>query len=254
MSSQIDWAGWLRRWDEQQTGYLPAREERYTAMLDVVDALLPDTFQAVDLACGPGSLSKRLLERFPQAQCIAVDLDPVLLAVGRGALGNVGGRLRWHEADIMDANWFADFGELQVDAVLTTTALHWLPVERLLYLYRQLGELIRPGGVLLNGDHMSFSPNMPIFGDIAQKVKDHRRKSAFADEGTENWEGWWEALRKTPGLGDLFDERDRRFTWREDAWVDPGYDLQKVALEEAGFKEVGSIWQNMDDRVLLAIR
>lgn len=254
MGNHIDWAGWLRRWDKQQTGYLAGREERYNAMLDVVDALLPDEFLAVDLASGPGSLSQRLLNRFPRARCIAIDLDPVLLAVGRGALGSMNGRLRWHEADIMEESWLDELRETQVDAVLTTTALHWLPVERLIYLFRQLGELVRPGGVVLNGDHMSFSPNMPVFEGVSQTVKELRRKMAFEEQGIENWEGWWDALRNIPGLGDLFDERDRRFAWRENAWVNPGYDFQKAALEEAGFVEVGIIWQNMDNRVLMAIR
>jgi len=37
----LDWQGWLRRWDAQQTGYIPDREDRFTAMLDVLEALLP---------------------------------------------------------------------------------------------------------------------------------------------------------------------------------------------------------------------
>ncbi|HET6445064.1 MAG TPA: class I SAM-dependent methyltransferase, partial [candidate division Zixibacteria bacterium] len=64
-------------------------------MLDVLDALLSEKFLAIDLACGPGSLSQRLLARFPKAHCISVDLDPVLLAVGQGALGTMNGRRPW---------------------------------------------------------------------------------------------------------------------------------------------------------------
>lgn len=75
----------------------------------------------------------------------------------------MGGRLRWHEADIKEENWLDDLGVDQVDAVLTSTALHWLPVERLIYLYHQLGQLVRPGGVVLNGDHMPYSTNIPVF-------------------------------------------------------------------------------------------
>jgi hypothetical protein len=36
----IDWSDWLRRWDRQQEGYLPDREERFAAMLDVLDVQL----------------------------------------------------------------------------------------------------------------------------------------------------------------------------------------------------------------------
>lgn len=91
----IDWPAWLRRWDAQQEGYVPEREARFTAMFDVLAELLPASFVALDLACGPGSISQRLLARFPGARAVAVDVDPVMLALGHGALGTVDGRLRW---------------------------------------------------------------------------------------------------------------------------------------------------------------
>ncbi len=78
----VDWQGWLRRWDAQQTGYVPEREQRFAVMLDALAVLLPERFVALDLACGPGSLSQRLLARFPQARSVAVDMDPVMLALG----------------------------------------------------------------------------------------------------------------------------------------------------------------------------
>jgi len=62
--AQVDWQSWLQRWDIQQTGYLSDRGARFKAMLDVLDALLPETFVALDLACGPGAISQRLLARF----------------------------------------------------------------------------------------------------------------------------------------------------------------------------------------------
>ena len=223
MGENIDWGWWLEQWDRQQTGYLPDRERRYAAMFDVLEAQLPEEFTAVDLASGPGSL------------------------------GDMGGRLRWVEVDINEESWVESLDVEQVDAILSTTALHWLPVERLINLYRQLSQLIRPGGVLLNGDHMSFAANMPGFNQVAEAVKDRRRSTFFNEQGIENWQGWWDALRSEQGLKDLFKQRDRRFVWREDVWADPGYELQVAALKEVGFAEVGTIWQNMDNRVLMAI-
>ena len=133
--TSVDWHQWLERWDVQQTGYLPDREARFTAMLDVLEVLLPATFVAVDLACGPGAISQRLLTRFPQARCIAVDLDPVLLTMGQSVLGTMDGRLRWVKADLRMSTWRDQLGETQVDAVLSTTVLHWLAAEHLVRLY-----------------------------------------------------------------------------------------------------------------------
>src|SRR4051795_13543883 len=75
---------WITRWDRQQEGYLPDREERFTALIDAVAAGAgrPDPV-VLDLGCGPGSLSTRLLDRIPEASVVAIDTDPLLMTLGR---------------------------------------------------------------------------------------------------------------------------------------------------------------------------
>jgi SAM-dependent methyltransferase len=250
-----DWQRWLHRWDEQQTGYLPDREKRFTAMLDALEALMPVEFVALDLCCGPGSISQRLLTRFPQARCIAADLDPVLLAMGQAVLGNWQGRLRWVEVNLIETPNLAEvIGETQVDAVLSTTALHWLPVETLVLVYRQLGQLVRSGGVLLNGDHINFGPHMAAFQQVAEHVKKRQQEDTFEKQGVENWEQWWAALAAEPDMTALLEERKRRFTWGPEKLIAPIVDIHEAALRDAGFREVGVIWQHMDNRVMMAVR
>lgn len=254
LSAAVDWAGWLQRWDVQQSAYLPDREGRFNAMLDVLDILLPEDFVALDLACGPGAISQRLLARFPKAHSIAVDLDPVLLTMGQAVLGNMGGRLRWVEADLMTPEWVGRLGASQVDAVLSTTALHWLAPEYLTRVYRELGELVRPGGVFLNGDNLKFGPQLPSFQKVAQALTERTRIEAFERRGLEDWENWWKALQAEPSLKELFAERERRFAWKTSGWHAPIFDLHVAALRDGGFREVGVIWQNAENRVLMAVR
>lgn len=253
VAHDIDWSAWLQRWDRQQQGYLPAREERFAIMFDALEGLLPSEFVALDLACGPGSLSQRLLARFPAARCLALDLDPVLLTLGRNALGDIGGRLRWIEADIRDASWTAHLGVSQVDAVLTTTALHWLRPEHLLPLYEQLAALLRPGGVFLNGDHLAFPPQQPGFRKLAQLASQHQEE-IIVRQGGETWTQWWEELAREPALAEAFAERERRFHWRDHGEVTHILDVHETALRNAGFREIGVLWQELDNRVLLAVR
>jgi trans-aconitate methyltransferase len=255
-TGEIDWIHWLARWDAQQAGYLPDREARFDAMLTVLEVLLPPDFVALDLCCGPGAISQRLLARFPHARTVAVDLDPVLLALGQGALGTMGGRLRWVDADLCEPGWVEHLGESHFDAVLSTTALHWLPIPDLVRVYHELGKLVRPGGIFLNGDNMKFSSHLSSLDRVAKSVRDHQwQDETFAQLGVENWAQWWDALRKEPALTDLLAERERRFAWRSpDNLVNAGRDLQHGALLEAGFCEVGIIWQRFDNCVLMAVR
>jgi SAM-dependent methyltransferase len=222
-------------------------------MLDALEVMLPSPFLALDLACGPGSLSQRLLDRFPEARCLAVDLDPVLLTLGRNALGEMDGRLRWIEADIRDPGWLSRLGVTQVDTVLTTTALHWLRPEALLPLYQQLATLIRPGGLFLNGDHLRFPPHQSSLQVLAEHIA-RRQEQAIVQQGGENWAQWWEALAQETVLAEEFAERERRFHWRDHGEVWQTLDLHEAALRNAGFREVGVCWQELDNRVLLAVR
>ncbi|MBW4518029.1 MAG: class I SAM-dependent methyltransferase [Timaviella obliquedivisa GSE-PSE-MK23-08B] len=187
------------------------------------------------------------LEHYP------IDYDPVLLAIGQGALGTMGNRLRWIEADLTQEVWVEQLGETQVDAVLTTTALHWLPIDRLVYLYQKLGQIVRPGGVFLNGDHLYFPPHLTTLQRLAKAMQTQQEKQAFSVENQEDWQQWWQAIGQELELKDLLTERHRRFQPRFTE-NEPTLAIHEAALQEAGFREVGTIWQQFDDQILLAIR
>ncbi|HEY9697609.1 MAG TPA: class I SAM-dependent methyltransferase [Trichocoleus sp.] len=250
---KINWHHWLERWDAQQSGYLPYREERFQIMLDAIAHLLPESFTAIDLACGPGAISQRLLNRFPQATCIAIDYDPVLLEIGQGVLGTIGDRLHWIEADLTQDDWLEQMGETQVDAVLTTTALHWLQIDQLVHLYQKLGQVIRPGGVFLNGDHLYFPPHLAIIQRLAKAVQTQQEEQAFSVKKQEDWQQWWQAIEQETELKELLIERHQRFQPRFTEH-EPTLVIHEAALQEAGFREVSTIWQRFDDRILLAVR
>ena len=179
----------------------------------------------------------------------------MMLAIGRGALGTVDGRLRWIEADLASPDWLAALGEKQTDAVLSTTALHWLEPEPLGRLYHDLACVLRPGGLFLNGDNMAFSPALPTLTRLSQRVLDEQwADAAFAARGIETAEQWWDALTLEPAFAALLIQRAERFAGKERQESPPGFDVHVTALREAGFREVGTIWQMLSSRVLLAVR
>ncbi|NJM07891.1 class I SAM-dependent methyltransferase [Candidatus Gracilibacteria bacterium] len=265
-TTTIDWQHWLQRWDEQQTRYLPEREERFTVMLDALAALLPPDFVALDLACGPGAISQRLLVRFPQACTIALDYNPVLLHLGRQALGTMGGRISWLAQSLNEPSWtepvqkaLAQLGRSQFDAVLSTTALHWLPIGQLTQVYNQLGALVRSGGVLLNGDHMAYPPSLPVFRQLATEHSALLRRVAFEEQGGEDYRQWWDAITQgwlaaDPSLQQLFDQYQANERGRNRSFSEPIELVHRAALIDAGFTQVDTLWQRYDNRVLLAVR
>src|ERR1700687_3303565 len=101
---------WIERWDRQQEVYMPDREDRFTALIDAVEAGAgrPDPL-VLDLGCGPGSLAVRLLGRLPSASVIGVAADPVTLALGRAGYAGVPG-LRFADLDLRESGWVSRLG------------------------------------------------------------------------------------------------------------------------------------------------
>src|SRR5579875_2528883 len=161
--SRDEAAEWIRRWDLQQENVMPDREDRFTALIDAVadGTGRPDPL-VVDLGCGPGSTSARLLGRIPGATVVAVDADPVMLTLARAAHdGNPS--VRFVSADLRRAGWSATLGlDRPADAAISTTALHWLSPGDLAAMYAELAGVLRPGGLLLNGDHLREDDSAPV--------------------------------------------------------------------------------------------
>jgi SAM-dependent methyltransferase len=251
-ASATDWTRWLERWEAQQTAYMPDREQRFTVIIGAVAALCGPSPHVVDLGAGPGSLSRRILEQVPGSRVTAIDMDPVLLAIGRHALGDQGGRLEWVDADLR-SRW-RPAGGGPVDAAVSTTALHWLQADALAGLYRHLATVLSPGGVFVNGDRLSFPPESPRIAAAVDDMRDGGRAVPASPSQAESWDDWWAAVQREPGLATEVAERGRRQHDHPDHDHQADVAFHVTSLREAGFVEVETIWQRYIDRVLVAVR
>jgi SAM-dependent methyltransferase len=242
---------WLDRWDRQQAGFMVDRERRFQLMFDALEAITGGgQLTVLDLGCGPGSLSVRLLDRLPAARVVAVDVDPVLLALGRAAHAGRD-RLRFVTADLRDAGWAEGLDlDGRVDGVLSTTALHWLSRPQLGRLYADLAGLVRPGGALLDGDRRHFGPEERRLAAAADEMTGRNRR----DPGVETWEAWWAAVRAVPDLAPLVAERDRMTHAGHHGRHDLLDDDHRTMLRAAGFAEANTLWQHGAERILVAVR
>jgi SAM-dependent methyltransferase len=254
---------WIERWDRQQEVYIARREERFTALVDAVEAGTgrPDPL-VLDLGCGPGSLAVRLLARLPRASVIAADADPVTLTLGRAAYGTVDG-LRFADVDLREPGWESGLGlpaGRPVDAVVSTTALHWLSGPQLRVLYAVLAGLLRPGGLFVDGDHLrrdkAASPALSALEHALEDREIQRQPAAGSARAAEDWEQWWRAVDADEGLADAVAQRAGRGLGASDHASADGVrlDTHVDALRGAGFAEAGPVWQYGTSRLLAAVR
>lgn len=251
---------WIERWDRQQEVYVAEREDRFTALIDAVEAGAgrPDPL-ILDLGCGPGSLGVRLLERLPGAVVIAVDADPVTLSLGRAAYDGVRG-LRFEDADLRMPGWSGRIGlppQRKLDAVVSTTALHWLSPAELTSLYADLAGLLKPGGLFLDGDHFRLDEvSSPVLSRLDREMEEQESRRRFPDARTgraEDWTQWWRAAEGDASLVVAAAERDHRGVGHHGS-ESVQFALHTAALGAAGFAEIGTLWQRGANRLLCAVR
>lgn len=242
----------LRAWDSQQAAYITHREARFEVMLDALASAITPGSTVLDLACGPGSLAQRVLRRFDSVRVVAVDYDPLLLELGRHALAEFGDRVEFIDVDLVDPDWMTALPSARIDAVASSTALHWLAPPVLTRLYQDLGRLLPPGGVFLNGDHLRLSDGRRLFAELAA-ADDRRSQERGRADGAMNWDEWFPAAMASGPWAAHGPERERRFADRPPN-PDLSVDFHVDALRVGGFVEAGTAWQHYDDYVILAQR
>lgn len=128
-----------------------AKAEVYETHADLQDgvaarlaSLLPDLVapRVLELGCGTGLLSRRLVARYPDGEFLLTDAAPEMI---RACRGNLEGSDASVSFEVMDAAAAVTYDDL--DLIVTSMMLHWLPdpVATLERLRRHLA----PGGVLL---------------------------------------------------------------------------------------------------------
>ncbi|GAA4590271.1 class I SAM-dependent methyltransferase [Actinoplanes octamycinicus] len=230
---------------------MPDREHRFDTMLTAVAAVTGGAPpRLLDLAGGTGSISLRTLARFPGARVTVLDQDPVLLAIAEGSLS---GRATVIDADLGDAGWRAKLPHDGFDAVLTATALHWLPAERTSALYAEIREVLRPDGIFVNADYMP-DEELPDFSRRLADQARAERNARYAAGAALSWTDWWARAAADEALAGKVAERERIYPAGHAAEWNPPAAWHLDALRAAGYRECGLLWRGGTDAAVLGVR
>jgi trans-aconitate 2-methyltransferase len=125
-------------WDAEQ--YLKYSDQRSRPFVDLLAQVRPmDANRIADLGCGPGNLTRTLIDRWPKARVLGVDHSPEMLQQAKPL--SVPGRLDFVQADI--ESWSP---ELPVDLIVSNAALQWVSDHE--PLLTRLANMLAPGGTL----------------------------------------------------------------------------------------------------------
>ena len=124
------------RWNPST--YLEFAAERARPFHDLMARVHPESPEmVVDLGCGPGNLTRTLVDRWPTATVLGVDSSPAMIEAA--AQEPSAARLRFIVGDLRD--WTP---EAPVDVLVSNATLQWVPGH--LALLPRLVGWVRPGG------------------------------------------------------------------------------------------------------------
>lgn len=242
-----DWPAWAAIWEARMQAFFPQRAACIEAMLTVLAELLPPgPWRLLDLGAGTGTLAGDLLARFPDATVTALDLDPVLMTIGRGALGTADARLTWVQADLRAPDWQTSLADgPPFDAVLSLATLHHFAPREVAAIYGVLADLITPGGLLLNAEGLAAGPPA---SRLARSFDAARRR------GSPPADGFWEAITADPALASAVAERETLRSRMRGAGRAASAEAHCRALRRAGFDEAAVAWRYLDEALVVGLR
>lgn len=154
----------------------------YNNLLHCFSDQLPDDFtpkHILDLGCGPGSVSKLLLQNFPNASFTLVDASNEMITLCKTQF--IHDNFNFHESYFKEFH----FPENHFDLVVASFSLHHCEPEEKQFLFDQIYKALRPGGILAISD-LFIHKNDEDHPVLIEEWKSHVF-SNHEDDETWNW-------------------------------------------------------------------
>lgn len=138
----------------QVRGGIPYGADQVLVMLQLIKHFTPNPRRIMDLGCGNGFLAEIVLRTYPQAHAILLDHSEAMLEQAREHVKEYMDRCQIVLGDLEDPILqYAEPGS--IDCVVSGFAIHHLPHPRKKALYQEIYELLTPGGILVNIEHVA---------------------------------------------------------------------------------------------------
>jgi tRNA (cmo5U34)-methyltransferase len=148
-------------------GGIPYAADQLDIMVRVLSHADRPITRFLDLGCGDGTLAQAVLNRFPSAEAILVDFSEPMLAAARDRL--LDSPCSVLQADFGDPSWTSRVIErAPFDAVVSGYAIHHQPDDRKQTLYAEIYDLLAPGGVFVNVEHVA--PATPSISNLSDEL------------------------------------------------------------------------------------
>lgn len=139
---------------KSRRGVIPCAAEQIAMMMRLVDDVGRPIRTFLDLGCGDGTLGAAVLEHHPEAYGVFIDFSEMMIEAAESKVGKFASQ-KFILADYSFPEWQSVVGDsAPFDAVISGYSIHHQPDERKREVYEEIFNLLRPGGVFVNVEHV----------------------------------------------------------------------------------------------------
>ena len=141
---------------EGMRGAIPFAAEQLDIMMRVIRAAQPELKTFMDIGCGDGILGHTLLAHYPDAQGVLLDFSEPMIEAARHKLAANRMQLQFVNEDYGNSNWVKGVAaNAPFDAIVSGFSIHHQPDIRKQSLYTEIFDLLKPGGIFINVEHVA---------------------------------------------------------------------------------------------------
>ncbi len=175
-------------------GAIPLAAEQIDVMLRLIQKAQPQLQNFLDLGCGDGILGRAILSHYPDAEAVLLDFsEPMVDAARKRVQGKA---VTFIVQDYGVREWvetvkpYAPFG-----AIVSGFSIHHQPDERKREIHEEIYDLLKPGGVFVNIEHVAPPDDWieSLFDEITIdsmfNLHQQQGSSKLRDEVEREWRG-----------------------------------------------------------------
>ncbi len=242
---------WKKFWDNRKSKlasdysnihdiYIQKRGEMLSMFFEysMFPANTPKKF--LDLGAGTGAAGFAVLSRFPDAKALFVDGSEVMLAEAVKTADKNKLKISCLLRDFSSKDWLKGGGiKPGYPLIISNLMIHHLTDRRKAVFFREIRNLLAPGGLFIYGDYLRMADN---------KTEDYQCELRALDILKLKKEHGW----KVPSLKDEIKSIKNTEIKSGDMAPTPGFVL--ASLRKAGFKKTAMLWFYLKFGVFIAVK
>jgi len=144
----------IEDWASKGSWQAPIRDVQTAVVLRMIPQPIDAPIRVLDVGAGYGALAAAVLRDRPNAAAVCLDASVAMLQLGPVKNPELKKRMTFVQASLEAPDWLKAVNGT-FDAVISSRALHhFTENQRRRYIFKELFQLVRPGGCFINADNV----------------------------------------------------------------------------------------------------